>query len=111
MGIELLEGPKEEKTDAPMRVHGRSSTDGKTGWVTLKKGTMKLWSPNYKCLEATAVTSELDSSKGEAFELLEGPKIESATGALRMKGTAAKDSATGWVTISGSDGKSFMECI
>jgi len=117
--IELLEGPKEEKAEAPLRVHGRSSTDGKVGWVSLKKGVMKLWSANYRCVEAAGITSELDSSKGEVrslekgetFELLEGPKVESATGALRMKGVAAKDAATGWVTISGSDGKSLMECI
>jgi len=66
-----------------------------------------------------AITSELDSSKGEVrslekdevFELLEGPKVETSTGALRMKGVAEKDCATGWVTISGSDGKNLLDCI
>merc|ERR1740123_827889 len=48
--VELLEGPKEEKADAPLRVQGRASTDGQLGWVTLRKGTMKLWSARYRCL-------------------------------------------------------------
>lgn len=117
--VELLEGPKEEKADAPLRVYGRSSTDGQLGWITLRKGTVKLWSPRYRCLGAVAITTDLDSSKGEVrsldkdevFELLEGPKVEASTGALRMKGVAEKDSATGWVTIAGSDGKNLLDCV
>jgi len=112
----LIEGPKEEKSSSTARVNVRAITDGKTGWVTVKKETMKLWSPNYRCVSASTLTSDLKASKtvrdvdvDEILELIEGP-TEDAQGVLRLKCCAEKDGSIGWMTIFTSEGTPILEC-
>mmetsp|Transcript_141276 Transcript_141276/g.439060 ORF Transcript_141276/g.439060 Transcript_141276/m.439060 type:complete len:1297 (+) Transcript_141276:2158-6048(+) len=116
--IELLEGPKEEKSNAPVRVNVRAVADGKTGWITLRKGTTKQWSPAYKCVAETPLTEGLEAGKtlrslevGEALELLDGPRESAAEGVLRMRARAEKDGAIGWATILDADGQPLLECV
>jgi len=114
--IELLEGPKEEKSSTTQRVYVRALTDGKTGWLTVKKDTMRLWSPNYRCVSASTMSSDLKASKkvrdvdvDEIMELIEGPTVD-AQGALRLKCCAEKDGSIGWMTIFTSEGTPILEC-
>jgi len=114
--IELLEGPKEEKSSTTQRVYVRALTDGKTGWLTVKKDTMRLWSPNYRCASASTMSSDLKASKkvrdvdvDEIMELIEGPTVD-AQGALRLKCCAEKDGSIGWMTIFTSEGTPILEC-
>jgi len=114
--IELLEGPKEEKSSSTSRVYVRAITDGKTGWVTVRKDTMRMWSPNYRCMSASEMSSDLKASKkvrdvdvNEIVELIEGP-TEDAKGVLRLKCSAEKDGSIGWMTIFTSEGKLILEC-
>lgn len=119
--IELLEAPKEEKSEAPLRMRCRALTDGKVCWVGLKGQNFKRWSPHYKCVSPTALMDRLEVNDdtqttrkvnvGETFELLQGPTEEKELGVLRVKCKANKDMAIGWMTISGNQGKNFLECI
>ena len=119
--IELLEAPREEKSEAPLRMRCRALTDGKVCWVGLKGQNFKRWSPHYKCVSPTALMDRLEVNDdtqttrkvnvGETFELLQGPTEEKELGVLRVKCKADKDMAIGWMTISGNQGKNFLECI
>lgn len=119
--IELLEAPREEKSDAPLRMRCRAVTDGKVCWVGLKGENFKRWSPHYKCVSPTALMDRLEVNDdtqttrkvnvGETFELLQGPTEEKELGVLRIKCKSDKDGAMGWMTISGNQGKNFLECI
>jgi len=114
--IKLLEGPKEEKSSTSQRVYARALTDGKTGWFTVRKDTMRLWSPNYHCVSASTMSSDLKASKkvrdvdvDEIVELVEGP-TEDAQGVLKLKCCAEKDGSIGWMTIFSSEGTPILEC-
>jgi len=114
--IELKEGPKEEKSSTSQRIYARAFTDGKTGWVTVNKDSMRLWSPNYRCVSASIMSDDLkgsgkvrDVEVDELVELLEGP-TEDAQGILRLKCCAEKDGAIGWMTIFTSEGTPILEC-
>jgi len=118
--VQLLEGPREEKAEATVRLQGRVVSSGKVGWVTLQKKNLKKWTPQYRCVNATVIHDVLDVGKGqslrkldsgEAVELLDGPKEDTEAGVLRIRGRAAKDGTVGWVTIVGSNGKIFLQCM
>jgi len=100
-------------------VRGRSVSDGKVGWVTLKGGNLKPWVPRYRCINGTAITDALEVGKaepvrrlaeGELFEVLEGPDVDGEVGIVRVRGRAEQDGAIGWVTIAGNQGTTFLEC-
>lgn len=120
--VELLEGPTEEKSEELARARCRAVADGKAGWITLREGRTRLWSPSYRCVSATAIGDALEAAKaqklrslepGEAVELLEGPRgeAEAGSGALRLKGRAAKDGAVGWMTVMDGQGTPFLESV
>jgi len=118
--VEVLDGPKEEKSEPLMRLRCRAVADGKVGWITLKNSTATPWSPVYNCLEETALSEKLDAEAGaqvrnlepgETIELLDGPREDPTTGTLRLKGRAATDKAIGWATISTKDGSQLLECV
>lgn len=115
--VEVSEGPKEEKFAEVVRLKGRAMRDGAVGWVTLKSGNLKPWSPFYKCINGTVIHSSLDGKNaqvvrriepGEVVELLDGPSEDSEMGLMRLKGRAEKDGATGWITIKGNQGTIFL---
>jgi len=118
--IELLEGPKEEKTEPVVRVKGRVVTDGKIGWLSMKSSNLKPWSPQYKCVNTIAMQDALDVGTansvrkidaGEILELLDGPLAEKEVGVMRIRCRADRDGATGWMTISGNQGKAYLEVV
>mmetsp|Transcript_31175 Transcript_31175/g.70246 ORF Transcript_31175/g.70246 Transcript_31175/m.70246 type:complete len:143 (+) Transcript_31175:2-430(+) len=46
---------------------------------------------------------------GEVLEALEGPMFEEATRVKRLRCAATQDDCTGWVTLAGNQGTSFLE--
>lgn len=118
--LELLDGPKEEKSDALLRVKGRALSDGKVGWLSMKSNNLKPWSATYKCITAIAMQDALDVGSansvrkiesGETLELLEGPVEDKEVGVMRIRCRAEKDAATGWMTIAGNQGKVYLEVV
>lgn len=113
--FQVLEGPREEKFAAEVRVKGRALADGSVGWITLKGSNVRPWSPFYAVVEATALHDKRsreeastirDLEVGESCEILEGPVREADE--LRMKARAEKDDTIGWVTIKDRAGKDFL---
>jgi len=118
--VELLVGPKEEVLPDVTRVSVCTASEAMSGWVTLKGNNLRPWSPQYRCVTSTVLHNSFVVAEGtetvrklavgETVELLEGPKLEPELGVLRMRAKAA-GGAEGWVTITGSHGKLFLECV
>lgn len=115
--VQILEGPREEKFEAVMRLKGRALSDGSTGWITVKDKNLKPWSPFYKCSSATVIHDGLSVKAaqvvrrieaGEVVELTEGPMLEKEIGVLRIKARAETDGAVGWITVKGNQGTVFL---
>jgi len=120
--LECLEGPSTEAGANIKRVRCKAVDDDATGWVTIagNQGTPFL-EPNgnfFVVVRETMLTDGLsvqDSktirriAKGEMIEVLEFAKKDASVGVRRIKGRARLDGATGWVTISGNQGTSYLE--
>lgn len=116
--MQVLEGPKEETHTPETRIKGRALSDGAVGWISLKKGNTKPWTPYYKCkasvpmheaaVVAEGATALREIEAGEAVELLEGPVMEGDL--VRMKCRAEKDGKVGWVTVKDAAGKRLFDC-
>lgn len=115
--MELLEGPRKEKLGSAMRLRGKASSDGKTGWFTMKdKLGEEFAKKNGKCYACTATVAITDNydiktckvikklAVGEVFTVSEGPITEDATGIERVKGKSTKDDVEGWITTKGNAG-------
>lgn len=118
--LELLEGPCEETTVAPVRLRGRCVSDGTVGWITLKGDNMKLWEPHYRCITSTVINDALEVGTaevlrrlevGEKLEVVEGPRVDAEVGVVRVKARADSDGVTGWVTLAGNQGTQFLEVM
>jgi len=118
--VEVLEGPREERSEAGVRVRGCAVSDGRIGWVTVCGGNLRPWSPSYRCVRPAPLHDSFFSSGtqplrelevGEMVELLEGPRLDASLGILRLKGRAEKDGTVGWATIADAECKPFLECI
>lgn len=115
--LELLEGPKEEKSTTVVRVRGSALTDGRVGWMTLNKLSLQAWTCTYQCTQATPITENgVATSRalrqlqvGEVIEMLDGPR-EAGSGMLRLKGLAEKDGIVGWITIIDAKGMNCLAC-
>jgi hypothetical protein len=102
--LEILDAPKEEKHQPVERMKVRAS-DGAVGWITVKSGTVKKWSPTYKSLKATSlyVAKGMKESvvrevvQAEIMQIVEGP-VE-VDGVMWVKGKMKKDGAVGWALI------------
>jgi len=117
--LEVLEGPKEEKFEAVVRVKGKALSDGTVGWATMRDKALKPWAPCYKCVSGTLMQDALIAKAaqtvrkveaGEIVEVLEGPALETDLGVLRIRGRAERDGATGWITLKGNQGTTFLAC-
>ena len=117
--VELIEGPKEERSDALVRVKGRAVSDGAIGWVTMKDRFLRPWSQYYRCTNATVINDALAVKNavtirklevGETVEVIEGPILESSLDVMRVRARADLDGVVGWVTLKGNQGTPFLVC-
>mmetsp|Transcript_19919 Transcript_19919/g.49710 ORF Transcript_19919/g.49710 Transcript_19919/m.49710 type:complete len:1953 (-) Transcript_19919:135-5993(-) len=121
------EGPIEEKEAGITRVKGKAMKDDVEGWVTVKGNLGTVYAEastkHYCVLQDMPLTKRFTSSssgeevrkleKGEAMQVLEGPKEQSFPPETRFKGKALSDGAVGWVTITSKSVKSwtpFYKC-
>lgn len=109
---QVIEGPCEEAVSGVTRIRARASKDDLEGWVTIKgnAGTVyaEVSSKLYILLHDTPLQKKLQSdgsetirpmAKGEAIEVIEGPKEEKFDEVVRLKCRAMSDGAIGWVTL------------
>eukprot|EP00931_Biecheleriopsis_adriatica_P025091 TRINITY_DN154_c0_g1_i6.p1 TRINITY_DN154_c0_g1~~TRINITY_DN154_c0_g1_i6.p1 ORF type:complete len:1521 (-),score=627.15 TRINITY_DN154_c0_g1_i6:106-4536(-) len=118
--LEMLEGPKKEDPPEVLRMKGKASKDGKSGWVTLKDAAGKECFKLVKllvCKQSIAITTTLDIAAGkairklevgEALDIVEGPQEDPAKSLSRVKVLAKKDGKEGWVTMQGNQGTSYV---
>jgi len=114
--IEVVEGPREEKSAPVTKFKGVLLSDEKTGWIAQKSNNMRVWKPTYKCLKATVITKgeKADSGDvrslefGEMVEFLEGP-MAGEEKEMKMKGRAMKDGAIGYITIVDAKGMQMLK--
>jgi len=106
------EGPVEVKEAGVTRVKGRCLKDDLVGWITIKgnAGTQfaEASSKHFCVLSEVPLTKAFPTAKcgeevrklakGEAMQVLEGPKEESFTPEVRVKVKAMSDGAVGWIT-------------
>jgi len=119
--IEILDGPCSDEKVGVTRIKGRSLNDGVEGWITVRgnQGTpflCEVEKPMYAC--STEVAFEKDFKGGELLrtlkvdevvELIEGPRKEVYPNALRFRGRASLDGATGWLTLKDKYGTNIVE--
>jgi len=112
----VMEGPKDEVTDSQMRGRGVVLGSGAAGWFSIGAAT-KPWQPTYTCLKAVAIRDSLKAEEGkdirqlavnEVVDFLDGPKV-GPSGAVKIKGCAAKDGSVGWVAIRDAQGAKLLE--
>jgi len=108
------EGPHEEKDAGVTRVKGRTLKDEQVGWITVKGNAGTVYAErstrHYCVLQEVPLTKLFPSThmgeevrklaKGEAMQLLEGPKEEKFKPELRVKVAAVNTGDVGWVTLS-----------
>jgi len=110
----VVEGPAEQGTSGIHRMRCKSMTDGQEGWITVagNKGTVyaeettKIYSvlndlSLQKTFESDGAALVRTLEKGEALEVIEGPKEEKSE-TTRLRGRAFSDGAVGWVTVKSS---------
>jgi len=120
--LEALAGPTKEEGANVQRVRCQAVQDEAIGWVTIagNQGTPFLEPGGnfYTCVKETVLTDGLsvqDSktirrvTKGEVVEVLEFAKKDASVGVKRIKAKAKLDGTTGWITVSGNQGTSFLE--
>jgi len=118
--LELIEGPRKETLGSVMRLRGKAVDDGKTGWMTLKDKSGKVYMEKsgkvYTCTATVAITDVFDIktckvlkklSVDEVFTISEGPIAEEGTGVERVKGKSTKDDIEGWITVKGNAGTCY----
>lgn len=112
----VMEGPKDEVADSQMRGRGVALGSGVAGWFSIGVAT-KPWVPSYTCVKAVAIRDSLNAEEGkdirqltvnEVIDFLDGPKVD-PSGAVKIKGCAAKDGSVGWVAIRDAQGAKLME--
>jgi len=119
--LEVLEGPTKEEGVNVQRVKVQAVNDAAVGWATIagNQGTPFLEPGGnlFSCMKETHITDAIsitDSKtvrklvKGEVIEVLEFAKKD-AQGIKRVKGKAKEDGATGWITVCGNQGTTFLE--
>ena len=119
--LEVIEGPTKEEGVNVQRVKVQAVNDAAMGWATIagNQGTLFLEPGGnlFTCVKETHITdteSITDSktirklSKGEIIEVMEFAK-KVVQGIKRVKGKAKEDGASGWITVCGNQGTTFLE--
>jgi len=120
--VEVVEGPTKDDGVGVIRLRCRAVKDEVEGWVTVtgNQGTVFLeqGGNTMACVKETPMTDGLsvESSKtirrisrGEVIEVIEFPKKDESMNVMRIKGKAKLDGTTGWVTVMGNQGTTFLE--
>eukprot|EP00927_Polykrikos_kofoidii_P059002 TRINITY_DN5399_c0_g1_i1.p1 TRINITY_DN5399_c0_g1~~TRINITY_DN5399_c0_g1_i1.p1 ORF type:complete len:1461 (+),score=416.99 TRINITY_DN5399_c0_g1_i1:147-4385(+) len=120
--VELLEGPRKEVIHGALRARIKATSDGASGWVTIKgrDGTVyaEVNAKLLQCTQSVAMTDNKDMAAckvlrklavGEMFEAFGEAIQDSDSGVWRVEGRAMKDSKTGWIATKGNAGTTFME--
>jgi len=110
------EGPNEDKEAGISRVKGKALNDEKEGWITIKGNAGTIYaeasSKHYTMLAEAPLQKRFASegaeeirklAKGEALQVVEGPKEEAFPPEVRVKGKALSDGVIGWITLKGSE--------
>eukprot|EP00928_Gymnodinium_smaydae_P037893 TRINITY_DN2624_c0_g1_i1.p1 TRINITY_DN2624_c0_g1~~TRINITY_DN2624_c0_g1_i1.p1 ORF type:complete len:963 (-),score=198.57 TRINITY_DN2624_c0_g1_i1:165-2999(-) len=116
-----LEGPTTEDGGNIERVRVQAIKDQAEGWATVagNQGTAFLEPGGnlYIVVKETMLTEEFSAEskvirnvvKGEILEVVEFPKKDESMGMTRFRAKARRDRASGWVTLTGNQGTSFLE--
>lgn len=121
--VEVLEGPRTDDKVGLTRVKGKSLIDGQKGWITVcgNQGTpflQEMEKPFYACNEEVVLHTDFASDGqepirtlrvDEVLELIEGPRKETFSPAIRVRAKAVADGATGWFTVKDSKGTVMAE--
>lgn len=108
----IEEGPVEDKDAGICRVKGKSLKDDTVGWITVKGNAGTVYaekSTKHFCvLQDVSMRKKFPSAfageevrmlkKGEAIQVLEGPKEETYAAEVRLR-VKAPDGSVGWVTL------------
>jgi len=109
----ITEGePCVDKDSNITRLQGKSSKDGKEGWITVKGNAGTVYAapsqkhyavvkpvPLHDQFKSIAAKSKRLLDEGEAVEIIEGPRTETMEPAVRVKGRALADGAVGWIAL------------
>jgi len=109
-GVEVLEGPREEKFQPVNRMKVRASSDRAVGWVTLKGDSFRSWRSTYKSVKAASLYTSKglkeavarETAVAELFDVLEGPV--DVAGDMWVKVQAKKDALVGWAPLKNDEG-------
>jgi len=118
--------PEVDESAGVTRLEGTAVKDDKAGWITIKGNAGTVYAERsakhyITCREVSlqkrfislGAESVRTLAKGEAVEVLEGPKAEKFEPVVRMKGKAA-DGAVGWLTMKGNNMRPwtpFYKCL
>eukprot|EP00439_Symbiodinium_sp_Y106_P048907 s2152_g6.t1 len=120
--LEVIEGPRKDRSEPLLRARCKACSDQAEGWLTLKgpagflaeQGRHK----HYICKTAIAMTDNQNIKTckvlrklevGEVVRVLEGPEVDKDSSVSRIKAVASKDSLEGWVTVKGNAGTVYAE--
>jgi len=120
--LELIEGPRKQVFKPGLRVRGKASSDGATGWFTVKNRSDVTFAEadgkHYMCTTSVAMTDAADIKncnvvrkleKGELFEALGETQECPTSGITRVEGKCLKDDKVGWITIKGNAGTTYAD--
>jgi len=116
--VEVIENPQKDESLGLTRIHGRSMSDGTTGWITLcgNQGTPFLQKADKPFLVATSEIPLQNQFTGpglsdtailraqEVAEVLEGPRKDSMGVTKRVKGKSTTDGTVGWFALTDAQG-------
>lgn len=119
--VQGLTCPTKEAETGVIRVKCKAMKDDIEGWVSVagNKGTnfLEPCSKFLVCLKETVITCELDVSsetvrklnKDELLEVLQFPTKDPSCGVMRVKAMVKVDGTTGWISVAGNAGTTFLE--
>ena len=118
--LEVLEGPRLEKTTEVTRARGRATKDGQVGWVLFKDHTGRCFfelQDLLLCRGSVALTDNFDIGAckairklevGETLQSLEEPRQDESRSLTRIKVKALSDGKEGWATSQGNQGTMYV---
>jgi len=114
--LNVIEGPKEDPSRSLVRVMVKTRKDSKEGWVTTKgnQGTafVEETDKHYVCKQSTPLENRMPAGSGamlrmlevdELFDVLEGPKMQTKEGELRVRARCLGEGGEGWFTVTSAN--------